>query len=106
MNKSKLIALGIGAGLMAAALFSFKFYRYTSWVDEMVGPYAWKAVCKTTTSIEVFGKFSYFEGPALPNSECREAINAWLTEQPNEGCSVDTTQLTATCREAYKHPLY
>jgi hypothetical protein len=106
MNKSILIAVGAGVGLVAAALFSFEYMQSTGWNDERVDPYTLKAVCKTTTYVGVFGKASYKVGPPLPNSECKEAVNFWLTEAPNEGCSVDKNLLTATCKEAYKNPFF
>jgi hypothetical protein len=106
MNKSKLIAVGTSVALAAAALFSFQYDKYTGWAQERVDPYTLKAICRATTYVGVFGKFSYKDGPALPNSECKESVNFWLTEAPNEGCSVDKTLLTATCKKAYEEPFF
>ncbi len=106
MNKSKLIAIGAGVGLVAAALLSFEYGKYTSWTQERVDPYTLKAVCKTATYVGVFGKMTYKDSPALPNSECKDAVNILLTEAPNEGCSVDKTLLIAKCKEAYKEPFF
>lgn len=106
MNRSKLIAVGVGIGLVAAGALSFRYDKYTGWTDERIDPYTLKAVCKTTTLVGFFGRYSVKEGPTLPNIECREATNIWLTQPPNEGCSVNVEMLTATCKEAYEYPFF
>ena len=106
MNKAVVGAASIGIGLLVAAVTTFRYDTFTDWTDERIDPHTMKAVCKETTYIEVFGKLTSKEGPALPNSQCREATNFWLTETLNEGCTVDTATLIATCEEAYAHPIY
>lgn len=106
MNKSKLVAVGVGIGLLATGMYSFDYYKDTSWTEERVDPYTVKAVCKTMTIVSVFGKSSIKEGPSLPNSDCQSATNYWLIQTPNEGCSVDFEALTATCKEAYEYPFF
>jgi len=106
MNKSKMLWIGAAIGILGAGFFSFDYDQYTGWAEERVDPYTLKAVCKKTTFVGLFGKLHMKDGPPLPNSECREAVNYFLTEKPKEGCSIDAELLTATCKEAYAHPLY
>lgn len=100
MNKSKLLWAGAGIGLIAAGIFSFDYSQYTGWAEERIDPYTVKSVCKKTTFVGMFGKLHVSDGPTLPNSECREAVNYLLTENPKEGCSVHAELLTATCKKA------
>ena len=106
MNKTKLIAVGAGISLIATGVFSFKYYRVASWADERIDPYTLKSVCKKTTMVSMFGKDVIRVGPIVPNVECKEAVNMWLTETPNEGCVINAEQLIATCKEAYQYLFY
>ena len=106
MSRTKLIALGVGVGLAIAGVVSFRYDKYTGWVDEQKDPFNIAAVCKTTTSIEVFGQFWIKEGPVLPKSDCQNSDNYWLTLSPKEGCAVDLEALTAKCETAYAHPFF
>lgn len=106
MNKSKLIAVGAGIGLLAAGAFSFEYYKVTGWTDERIDPYTLRAVCKPMTMVSVFGKVSVREGATVPNSQCRESINYWSIQEPHEGCSVNIESMTVTCQEVYEHPFF
>ncbi|MGB3787806.1 MAG: hypothetical protein WA949_07335 [Phormidesmis sp.] len=107
MNKLAQVAgVSAGVGLLVAGVFSFEYMKLTGWTDKRVDPYTLKAVCRTTTYVSLFGQMHIGEGPELPNSECVEDTNLFLTETPNEGCSVNTELLTVTCKEAYEYPFY
>lgn len=106
MNKTKLIAVGASVSLIVTGLFSFKHYQYTGWAEERIDPYTLKSVCKKTTMVSMFGKDLIKDGPALPHSQCKDSVNMWLTETPNEGCLINAEKLIATCKEAYQYPFY
>ncbi len=106
MNKTKMIAVGASAALIATGLFSFDFYQINGWMEERIDPYTLKSVCKKNTMVSMFGKDVVKDGSALPNSQCKDAINMWLTETPNAGCVINAEGLIATCKEAYQHPFF
>ena len=102
MKGPKLLAAGAALGLVTAGILSFDYYNLTGWTDESTDPYTWKSVCRETTGFEIYGKFFYKESPNLPESQCSGDMNYWLTQTPQEGCSVDRETLTAKCDEGDK----